>query len=195
MWFERGDELEQSISLAEKGAALDPKSAIAWTRLGWANGWTGNFEKAIEAYEKAFALEPNNAEVCAYYGETLNFTEHTEKAAMLLHKALEIEPLSPPSWDFMLGHSLYELGQSEEAVARLLRCIERAPMFPVARLFLACVYVELGRLGDAEEQIRVLRGIEPRYTAAMVRARYYYSDEANQSRFLENLRKAGMPEE
>ena len=194
MWSERGDELERSIALAEKGAALDPKSAIVWTRLAWAHGWAGNFDKAVKFYEEALALEPDNAEVYAYYAETLNFTEQAEKAVELLHRALEIETLSPPSWDFMLGHSLYELGQSEEAVPRILRCIDRAPMFAAAHLYLACTYVELGRLDEAEEQIRVLRDIEPRYTADKVRERYKYSDETNCSRFLENLRKAGLPE-
>lgn len=194
MWFERGDELERSIALAETGASLDPKSAIVWTRLAWAHGWAGNFDKAVEFYEEALALEPDNAEVHAYYGETLNFTEQAEKSVELLHRALEIEKLSPPSWDFMLGHAHYELGQNDQAVPRILRCIDRAPMFPAARLYLACTYVELGRLDEAAEQIQTLRDFEPRYTMDAVRERYKYSDQTNGSRFLENLCKAGLPE-
>jgi adenylate cyclase len=194
MWFERGDELERSIALAETGASLDPKSAIVWTRLAWAHGWAGNFDKAVEFYEEALALEPDNAEVHAYYGETLNFTEQAEKSVELLHRALEIEKLSPPSWDFMLGHAHYELGQNDQAVPRFLRCIDRAPMFPAARLYLACTYVELGRLDEAAEQIQTLRDFEPRYTMDAVRERYKYSDQTNGSRFLENLCKAGLPE-
>ncbi len=194
MWPGRDDDMERAIVLAEKGVALDPGSAIARTRLAWVQGWHGNFDKAIEVYEKALSLEPDNAEVYAYFGETLNFTEQLEKATQLLQKAFQLEPLSPPSWDFMLGHSLYELRRYDEAVVRLLRCLDRAPFFPVSHLYLACAYVEMGRMAEANEQIRALLAKEPRYSLERLGRIYLYRNKTNRQRFFNNLGKAGLPE-
>ena len=74
----------------------------------------------------------------------------------MMEKAFAIDTFVPPNWEFQIGTSRLLLGQYDEAVAGFNRAIERAPKFGPAYLYLACAYVELDRLSDANHAIAVL---------------------------------------
>ena len=67
--------------------------------------------------------------------------------------------------------------------------------FAPAYLFLACAYVELDRLDDANNTVRTVLEIIPQYTVKEVAKFWPYRIDQVQSRFLDSLRKAGLPEE
>jgi adenylate cyclase len=51
-------DLDIASALIEKALALDPNSAIAWSRSGWLNGWLDRPEIAIEHFQRAIRLSP-----------------------------------------------------------------------------------------------------------------------------------------
>ncbi len=113
----------------------------------------------------------------------------------MLEKAFRMDPLLPPSFEFQLAHSCLLLGRFDEALARYSFVIERLPKFGPCYLFLASTFVELDRLGDARDAIRSALEINPPYTLKEVTRMWsvYRIVEMGQ-RFIDNLRKAGLPE-
>jgi adenylate cyclase len=51
-------DLDIASALIEKALALDPNSAIAWSRSGWLNAWLSRPEIAIEHFQRAIRLSP-----------------------------------------------------------------------------------------------------------------------------------------
>jgi len=188
------DTLERANELAEKGVALDGTSAIAVARLGWIQGWMRRFDQAVANYEKAIALAPNSAEVYADFGQVLNYWGNPERALEMSEKVFRLDTFAPPLWEFYAGHSHYLLRQYDQALTRINRMLERVPKFITAHAYLACVYVELDRLDDANESIKTVLDISPQYTVKELDRIHPYRIDEIRNRFLDNLRKAGLPE-
>ena len=114
----------------------------------------------------------------------------------MLDKAFSIDTMVPPSWEFQVGFSHLLLRQYDEAVSRFLIVIERSPKFKPAYVYLACAYVELDRLDDARGAIKTALETTTKFNLKNV-ARFFSVlrlDEVR-NRFLDSLRKAGLPEQ
>jgi len=72
--------------------------------------------------------------------------------------------------------------------------VERHPGLTVARLFLACTYLEMDQLAEAKEQIRHVIESQPRYSIEVADRVYPFRLDADRRRFLDSLRQAGLPE-
>jgi adenylate cyclase len=188
------DNLEMANELAEKGVALDNKSANAVMRLGWAQTWLRDYDQAIANFEKAIVLAPNNADVNATFGQALNYWGDPERALELLERALTLETITPPLWEAYAGFSYFLLRQYDQAIARSLWATERAPTISPAYWQLACAYTELDRLDDAKNTIEELVEIAPQYTLKEVARIFPYRTDETRNRILDGLRKAGLPE-
>ena len=112
----------------------------------------------------------------------------------MLKKAFSIGAFAPPIWEFQMGHSYLLLRKYDEALARFHRTIERAPRFTQGHVFLAWTYVELDRLDDARESIDTALEITPHYTVKEVSRIFPFRIDESRDRFLNSLRKAGLPE-
>ena len=51
-------DLDVALALIEKALALDPNSAVAWSRSGWLNAYLVRPEVAIEHFQRAITLSP-----------------------------------------------------------------------------------------------------------------------------------------
>ena len=194
MWPEFDNTLDRAHELAERAVALDGTSAIALARLGWIQTFLRSYDQAISNLEKAIALTPNNADVNATFGQVLNYCGNPERALKMMEKAFSIDSFAPPLWEFQLGHSHLLLRQYDEAVSRFLKTIERAPKFTQAHVFMAWEYVELDRLDDARDAIKTALEITPQYTLKEVARIFPFRVDEVRNRFLDSLRKAGLPE-
>ncbi len=63
-----------------------------------------------------------------------------------------------------------------------------------AYVFLARAYVELDQLDDANDAIKTVLKNNPQYTLKAAARRYPYRIDEEHNRFLDSLRKAGLPE-
>ena len=188
------DTLDRANELAERGVALDGTSAIALTRLGWIQAFLRRYDQAFASLEKAVALAPNNAEVYASFGQILNWFGNPERGLEMIEKAISLDTFAPPLWEFYAGVSHLLLRQYDEAVSRFLETIQRTPKFLHVYLQLACAYVELDRLDDASDAIKTALEITPQFTLKEVARIFPYRDGEARNRFLDGLRKAGLPE-
>jgi adenylate cyclase len=194
MWPGFDDTLDQANELAEKGVALDDTSAFALVRLGFIQTFIHRYDQAISNLEKALALAPNSADVNATFGQVLNYWGDPERALEMMEKAFSIDTIVPANWDFQLGLSHYLLRQYDEALAGFNRAIERAPKYLPTYVFLGCMYAELGRHDEARSTIKKLLEIAPQFTLKHIAKTMPLRIDEVRNRFLDNLRKAGLPE-
>lgn len=194
LWPGHGDDLDLALEFAQKALALDDALGMAHTRLGWIHLFRGEHDKAIASSERGVALDPNDAESYAYFAEVLNYSGDPEKSIQLMEKALRFDPLIPPNCAFHMGHSYYLLRRYDDAETMIRSAIDRTPAFPVAHLFLAVVYSEIESLQEAAVEIENVLKLIPGYTLAVVNQMFPYRSAEAKNRFLEGLRKAGLPD-
>jgi len=190
--FENG--LDRALPMAEKAVSLDPRSPVAHMRLGWILCFLRQFDQALPCFEKAVDLGPDIAEVYSYYGMFLNYIGRPEQGLDMIDRAYRLDPIAPTIWELMVGYSYWELARYDDAVAQFRKVIDRLPDFPMTYMFLASVYVELGQLDDAVEKLQILREKNPMWSVGNADRIFPILSDDRRKRFLDNLRKAGLPE-
>jgi adenylate cyclase len=186
------DGLERANELAERGVALDGTSAIALARLGWVQTFLRRYDQAIANLEKALALAPNNAEVNAIFAQVLNFWGAPERGRQLQERAFSIDSFAPPHWEWHIGLSHFLLRHYDQAIASLNRAVPRSA---IAYSLLACTYVEMNRLDDANAAVKKQLELLPRHTVKWFARVPPFRLAEVRARILDGLRTAGMPEE
>ncbi len=183
-----------ALGRSSEAISLDPDSAIAHMRLGWALCFMCQYDQALSSFEMARTLGPEISELCAYYGQFLNFLGRADEGLDLLDKAYRLDPIAPTGWEFIVGCSHWVLQRYEEAANRYLDVIDRVPGFPMTYLFLASTYVELDQIDEAREQVQALLALNSRWTLHDWDRIHPFGSDEKRKRFLDGLRKAGLPE-
>jgi TolB-like protein/Tfp pilus assembly protein PilF len=189
---ELGDDMSKARTLSEKAIALDDRSGMARTQLGWIQIWMGEHSLGIANLERGVEIDPTNAEGYAYLAEGLNYAGDPERAVEMTRKAQEYDPVLPPNCQFHLGHSYYLLGRFEEAAETISGALKFVPEFVPAHMILTAVYTELGQTEAAQKEIEIIADFVPKYTIAEVDRIYPHRPAEVKSRLLEALGKAGM---
>jgi tetratricopeptide (TPR) repeat protein len=104
---------------------------------------------------------------------------------------MRLDPLHPPLWDFYTGRALMHLGRYEEALTSLDAALRRAPFFGHIQLYRAAALAHLGRADEARAALSV-----PTLYASIGDIRRFdsYMESIEFDRFIEGLRRAGLPE-
>jgi TolB-like protein/Tfp pilus assembly protein PilF len=189
---ELGDDMSKARTLSEKAIALDDRSGMARTQLGWIQIWMGEHSLGIANLERGVEIDPTNAEGYAYLAEGLNYAGDPERAVEMTRKAQEYDPVLPPNCQFHLGHSYYLLGRFEEAAETISGALKFVPEFVPAHMILAAVYTEMGQTDAAQKEIEIIADFVPKYTVAEVDRIYPHRPAEVKARLLQTLGKAGM---
>lgn len=162
----------------------------AWLEVYHKNDW----DQAMREREIVLALNPNEASA-------------VNVMAMLAIGAGEpdaaIDSLMRPniSWDpsyvfttqqFPLGTAYFVKGEYETALEHLLQEKTRDPLYTLTML--AATYAELGRIDEAHGAVKEILTGNPDVTLAMENSVNPFRNKADSDRFLNALRKAGLPE-
>ncbi len=173
--------------------ALDDSLPLARTYLAWAYVFRKQYEEAIAEGQRAISLDPNFAEGYARLGQILTFAGRPEEGIDLVKKAMRIDPHYSFSY-WYLGNAYYAMEKYEEAIAALKKGLTREPDSMACNLFLTAIQSELGREKEAQAQMAEVLRISPRASMEGQREKLPFKDQAMLERFLEALRKAGLPE-
>ena len=193
-WRDDEDALDRALELARRGVALDDGLPFAYMFLGWIHLWRKEHDQAIAEAKRCLSFDPNNAEGHARLGHTLDQAGRPAEGLPFIETAMRLDPHYPYLYLFWLGHAFHSLQRYDEAVAAYRRTISRNPEFFYARLFLAAVYAQLGRMEEAKsEAIEALR-IDPHFSVQRVAQRLPLKDTAALARLIDGMRQAGLPE-
>jgi TolB-like protein/Tfp pilus assembly protein PilF len=184
----------QAMELVQKAIDIDESLGIAYGLLGFLYTMTGQHEKGIIEAEKAIALEPNSDLAHQALGLALRFGDRPNDAIPVIKKAIRLNPFAPSTYLFNLGLSYLFSGQYEEAVAQCKKATIREPNNLGAQLSLTVAYGLSGRDEEARATAQEVLRINPKFSLERLSKSLVYKNRADKDRFIDALRKAGLPD-
>jgi len=158
-----------------------PTSARARLNLGVELQRLGQRKEAIRQFERAATLQPDYALAHYHWGVVLLEDGRATEAVARLENAVRLAPANADA-QLALGNALVRAGRSADALAPYARSLELQPAAD-AHTNLAAALQELGRLTEAEQQLRLAVRLDPTLVTsqrwlAMLLARAGRLDEA-----------------
>jgi tetratricopeptide (TPR) repeat protein len=194
---ERSDEaINEAYRTAKKAIALDNKDAMARVALGRISLLQCKHEDSIAELETAIKLNPSYAEAYHGLGFALTVSGRPEDAIPRFETAIRLSPYDPrvSSFHEMRAWALIVMGKYEEAAksARMSVRIPNADIWAYATL--SAVLGHLDLLDEASMAREELLKRKPDFSQGFVRRFVYYNKTpAHLDRYIDGLRKAGLP--
>jgi adenylate cyclase len=185
----------ETLRVAQVAASLSSDDAFVLAVLGAALSITLEFERAAAVLDRALALDPNSAFAWARSGWLKSFrADEPEIAIQHFERALRLSPFDPMgfNWLYGIGCSHFVAGRYEQAVAWQEKALFANPAATWMYRGLISAYVFAGHLDQAKAGLRELLQAYPDLTISSVRAALPNEEEST-ARFLEGLRRAGLP--
>ena len=191
-----------AIGSYERATVLAPDNPNAFSNLGTAYMFTGDFERAGRALERSIAVEPRRASYSGL-GSVQYYLGRYREADTLFRKAIELAPADHRLWG-NLGDALRFDARPEEAREAYRRALELAdgelavnPKHAVNQAQAAYYAIQLGEAERARRGIALAlpEGDGSNYVHYYVAlAELGLGDKARALSHLERARKLGYPE-
>jgi TolB-like protein/class 3 adenylate cyclase/Tfp pilus assembly protein PilF len=187
------DNLTAALSMA-------PESALAHLLLGVVQMHTNRASEGVASCERALDLDRNMAVAHAQIGDGKLLLGQPEETERHIQEALRLSPRDAHVylWCMFAGLAKMLLGREEEAVVWLRRSVDANRNYPSSRFILAAALARIGRLPEARSEARAGLALNPTFTVARFRSGVSSDDPvvvADSERYVDGLRKAGVPEE
>ena len=189
--------LTKGLEAGEQAVALNEKDGFTHFALGRMLVLTGQGNRAITALEKSVALNPNSAQ--GYYGLGHALLWHGRAADGIpkLDMAMRLSPHDPMLWGAQLMRAaacsaLENYGEAEDWARKSVNA-RSDRHWP--QLLLAQALVGQDRLDEARLALAAARHLKPDLSATAIKPLMPHYHPAYLERFIDALRKAGLPEE
>ena len=181
---------------AEKAVLADDRDSYAHAMLAAVELYAMKHADAERRLRHAIALNPNDPHAHGILGRTLVFMGQGDEAVACVEEALRLSPRDPlvALWYEILCLAAIVRGRYEQSVDWAKKAVQGQPRRWLSYIGLA---VSCGNIGDtnrAAQTIQALQEIDPGVTMATVRRSLPFMNPADLERFIEALRKAGLPE-
>ena len=196
-WCESPEEyFKKAVELNHKALTLNKDLFCATAMLGSIYLWQRQYEEAIEMGRRSIELGPNIALNYAILAITLNYAGNFEEAITLGEQAIRLHPFCPLWYLDALAMSYRMAGRYEEALSLYRQILTRAQeetfyLFP-ARIGLAEVYSEMGRVAEAHTQALEILRIAPSFSLENWSKTQPFRNAKHLEKRLAALRKAGL---
>lgn len=185
---------ERAMELVKKAVLLDQSSPQVYWSLGFVHLFRKEFEEAEAAAMQAIELSPNYADGLGLLAFILNWRGKAAQAAGYIKKAIVLNPHHTFDYPWNLGLAYYTLGRYEESIEAIQDALERNETAALPRLFLGANYIRVGRQDDAEWEIEQVKTQRPGTTLSHLANTLPYENPQLMQAFLQDVRKAGLPE-
>ncbi len=185
-----------AVDAAQTAISLDKGDAVAHATLGAMKVFAKQPDDAVRALKRAIKLNPNLALAHGWLGFAHAFDGRYEPAVESIRHAVHLSPRDPYK-AFWLSSQLiaaFWVEKYDEAIGLCLEVLDETPDFPSAYRGLAACYSLLGREAEAKAALAELLRVAPQLTIAQTRAGVPITDPEVQERYLDGLRRAGLPE-
>jgi adenylate cyclase len=190
-WSAEPDQsLEAAVDLAHHAIQLDRLDARGFAELGFANLYKKRHDDALAEYARAIALNPNDADIIVEYADALVYAGQPWKSVELLEKAMRLNPYYPDWYLWYRADAFNAMGRPAEVIAT----VQRMQNPDEGRRLLAANFAHLGMMDEARAQAREVMRLHPEFTIRRWRDRPPYRDVAILERYIDGLRKAGLPD-
>ncbi len=117
-----------------------------------------------------------------------------QEAIELFERAMRLSPRHPWWVPFGYGLALHLAGRNEDAVRTYKQAINLGANNARTYARLAAVYVDMGRMDDAQAAVEQALRLEPNYTARDYEKAYPLQDSKRNAWYKDLLLRAGLPE-
>jgi adenylate cyclase len=186
--------LEQAEICAEKALSLNDSYDLAHLLLAWTCMAKRQHNEAIKKAERAIELNPNGADAHASLAFIHCFADNNELAIELAKRALRLNPIPPQFYYTVLGIAYRIEGRHAEAIALADKCLIENPDNLQALLILAACYSLLNQTEEANKASKEILRINPNFSTFNYVASLPYKNQNVADRYVDALRKAGLPE-
>ena len=156
---------------------------------------TGELEKAIELRRKAVELAPNSFATVG--GLAMRLSEgggREQEAVELFERAIRLSPKHPWWVEFGYGLALHLVGRKDESVETYKKGIDTGAKSVPLPARLAAVYVDLGKMNEANAAINDALRLNPKYTVTDYQKSYPFPSAERNAWYKELLLRSGLPE-
>lgn len=194
---DRTAEIAETERLAKLGADLGRNDAVALAWSGHALALVvGDIKTGIALVDHAVQLNPNLAVAWQRSGWLRVYAGDCELAIEHLKRAVRLSPLDPL---MHLAHSAmafahFLLGDVDAASASAEQVLQSRPDWPPALRVLAMSDAIAGRETGARLAMARLRMIQPGLRVSNLHEQLFLRRPEHMTRFIEAMRKAGLPE-
>jgi len=179
---------------AQKALSLNDSLDTPHLLLGWIYLFKKKYNKAITEANRAVALNPNGADSLAVLGYITSYAGEPEKAIIYLQKAFRLNPVPLIHYYHFLGAAYVSTGQYEEAIAILKQSISIDSETITPYLTLISAYMFLNEFEHAKKVAKKVLEIDPNFSLQYHKSVFMLKGQARRERYVEALRKAGLPE-
>jgi tetratricopeptide (TPR) repeat protein len=195
-------DLKRASELLSRALAVDPNYGPVHEAKGLVLTAERRFDEAIAEFERELALDPSKTEIFGALGGTYNEMGQYEKTIEFLDKAIRLSPRDPNLfyWYSSKSYAYFALHQDDQAIEWARRAIAINPNYSFSRGILTAVLALTGHEAEARDEnqrrtavspfktIKALKAIAPPPTADP-------RDRATWDRYVEGMRKAGLPDD
>lgn len=151
----------EAENFARRAVQLQPRSAVAWDRLGVALQARGLFNNETEsAYRRAVELDPEFAVAYTHLARVLNRMGRTSDAQPLYEKATQLAK-DPPTLN-LIAESLQAEQQWQNSEPVLKRVLELDARNPTALYLMGRMLVVFKRYQESEPYLKLATEVSPR---------------------------------
>jgi len=184
-------ELDRALTIARRALALDENDNRCHRILSHIYTHMRQFDRAEFHSERSVALNPNDALAAIARATVLRSLGRLEEGVEWGRKAMRLNPYHPNWYWNTFARVLHAAGHYAEALDAYSRIAERPSFYDA---YVAACHAELGHMEEARAHAALALEARPDFSVGDWGKRIPFKDEADLQRFLDGLRKAGLPE-
>ncbi len=188
------ESLAKASQIGEQALRQNPNEAYAHQLVSLVRSSQGRYEDAVAEARIAVSLSPNDAYIKLGLARVLINAGHPEEGDVHMREAMRLNPFHHTYYFGVLANALEQLGRDAEAVDILQMAVAQDPDYFAGHLRLASLYGLTGRIDDAKMQAAEVLRINPRFDLSRAPSFYLTTNPDFLERFVDGLRKAGLPE-
>jgi TolB-like protein/Flp pilus assembly protein TadD len=192
----RDQSLAAAAEAARRAVTIDEGNAWAHIALGFVELFAGRHSESVRRLERASEISPNDPHAHGHLGFALSFSGESEAAIAQLEEAMRLSPRDPflAFWYTARALAAFSAEKYDDAVEWGEKTIEENPRHPGAYRLLAASYAQLGHIEEAKVALEEMLLQMPGMTVAATRKQVPWKRADDAQRYLDGLRKAGLPE-
>ena len=191
-------EIAEGIRLARRAAAVGKDDPTALWSSGHSLAYlAGEVETGITYIDRAIVLNPNLASAWSSSGWLRTYLGQPEDAIERLQRSMRLSPLDPFAYFGYAGMALAHIVacRYDEAVSWAAKARNEQPDWATSLRLAAIAYALWDKIAEAQEAMARLRAIDPTLRLSNLdRVAPPLRRPEDRDRFVEGLRKAGLPD-
>jgi adenylate cyclase len=185
------EKLDLALSSARHALALDENDSRCHRILSNIYAHMRQHDRAEFHSERSVSLNPNDAHAAMNRALQLRDLGRSEEGIEWARKAMRLNPYHPNWYWHCLARVLHTAGRYEEALDAYNRIMDRPSFF---HAYVAACHAEMGRMAEARAHVFLALEAKPDFSVGAWGKTLPLKSDADLQRFLDGLRKAGLPE-